>query len=154
MTSDFATRGAHERLRRRPITALALAAAAVSAAWLCVSLFPAQLPAPQDPTYVDNIFASREIVWIVRLLLASAAGVLVIAGTFVVASTVVHMRRGNWLRRAGSFEIAESARRRTASSDGESDGSTDDGDDELTDLRVRLAISSELLEKFIQERGR
>jgi hypothetical protein len=147
------TSGSTHQTRRslRPVAAaVALTAVATSA----VALFPAQLPTPQNPDYLDNIFDSRAIVWIARLLLASAATVLVIAGAFIVASTVVHMRSGHWLARAGPFEISEHTRRRAASRDGESDDSADDRDDELTDLRVRLAISSELLEKFIHERGR
>jgi hypothetical protein len=42
-----------------------------------------------------------------RLLLVSAAGVLAIGGVFIVVSIGIRMRNGEWLRRAGPFEISE-----------------------------------------------
>jgi hypothetical protein len=42
-----------------------------------------------------------------RLLLVAAVLVLAVGGVFVVSSILVRMRKGQWLRRAGPFEIGE-----------------------------------------------
>jgi len=88
------------------LTAVLVTAAA---AWLCVALFPGPLPASPHPDFVDNIFDSRVVVWAARLLLVSAAFVLAVGGVFIVMSTVIRMRNGDWLRRAGPFEVSEAA---------------------------------------------
>ena len=56
---------------------------------------------------MNLVFDSRAVIWAARLLLVSAAVVLAVGGAFVVASTVVRMRNGDWLRRAGPFEVSE-----------------------------------------------
>lgn len=86
-----------------------LAVTAVGVAVLCTALFPARLPAPQDIQVVNVVFDSRPVIWAARLLLVSAAFVLAVGGAFVVASTIVRMRNGDWLRRAGPFEVSEAS---------------------------------------------
>ncbi|HEV2727294.1 MAG TPA: hypothetical protein VGV34_03315 [Solirubrobacterales bacterium] len=41
------------------------------------------------------------------MLLVSAAGVLAFGGIFIVLSIGIRMKNGEWLRRAGPFEISE-----------------------------------------------
>jgi hypothetical protein len=70
-------------------------------------LYPSNLPAATDPDFIDNIFDNRAVIWAARLLLVSAAFVLAVGGIFIVVSTVMRMKNGEWLRRAGPFEISE-----------------------------------------------
>jgi len=86
------------------LTAVLVTAAA---AWLCVVLYPGPLPTSSHPDFVDNIFDNRVVIWAARLLLVSAAFVLATGGLFIVVSTVIRMRNGDWLRRAGPFEVSE-----------------------------------------------
>lgn len=98
--------------------------------------------------YLDAVFASGEMIWIARVLFVTAAIVLMATAAFVVASALVHMRRGRWLMRAGTFEVSEDELRDGTDDRAGSDHASKDVYDELTELRVRLAISSELLEKI------
>lgn len=77
--------------------------------WLAVGLFPTDLPTNSDPSFIDTIFDNRGVIWASRLLLVSAAAVLALGGVFIVASTVIRMKNGEWLRRAGPFEVSERA---------------------------------------------
>lgn len=86
-----------------------LAALVAAALLLAVGLFPADLPVSSEPSFLDTIFDNRGVIWASRLLLVSAAAVLAIGGVFIVASTVVRMKNGDWLRRAGPFEVSETA---------------------------------------------
>lgn len=76
-------------------------------AMLVKGLYPADLPASRDPDFVDNIFDNRGVVWAARLLLVSAAAVLAFGGIFIFVSIGIRMKNGEWLRRAGPFEISE-----------------------------------------------
>lgn len=81
--------------------------AAIGLALLVKGLYPADLPKSRDPDFVDNVFANRAVLWAARLLLVSAAGVLALGGIFIAASIGIRMKNGEWLRRAGPFEISE-----------------------------------------------
>ncbi len=81
--------------------------AAVAVGLLARGLCPAELPASRNPDFVDNIFDNRGVLWGARLLLVSAAGVLAFGGIFIVLSISIRMTNGEWLRRAGPFEISE-----------------------------------------------
>jgi hypothetical protein len=76
---------------------------------LVQDLYPADLPLTKNPDFIDNIFDNRGVVWAARLLLVSAAAVLAFGGLFIVVSTGIRMKNGEWLRRAGPFEISETA---------------------------------------------
>ena len=82
-------------------------ACAIAAILLVKGLYPADLPESRNPDFVDNVFDNRGVLWAARLLLVSAAGVLAIGGIFIVASIGIRMKNGEWLRRAGPFEISE-----------------------------------------------
>jgi len=87
---------------------MALGLACVLAIVLLVNgLYPADLPQSHSPNFVDNVFDNRAVLWAARLLLVSAAGVLAFGGIFIVLSISIRMKNGEWLRRAGPFEISE-----------------------------------------------
>lgn len=112
------------------------------------ALFPVDLPAPSDPNFVDAIFDNRAVIGAARVLLISAAGVLAVGGVFIVASTVVRMRTGDWLKRAGPFEVSETA---VAELEGQIDfwrGAALDGQDEVTELRELLEVSDDLIDQL------
>jgi len=84
-----------------------LLVAAVGIAFLARGLYPVDLPESRDPDFVDNVFDNRAVLLSARLLLVSAAGVLAFGGLFIVISIGHRMRSGDWLRRAGPFEISD-----------------------------------------------
>src|SRR6476469_8631305 len=88
---------------------LCIAVGAVGVALHCKGLYPADLPLTKNPDFLDNVFDNRGVVWAARLLLVSAAAVLAFGGLFIVVSTGIRMKNGEWLRRAGPFEISETA---------------------------------------------
>jgi hypothetical protein len=116
--------------------------------FLMKGLFPADLPQADDPDFVDAIFSNRAVIWTARLLLVSAAVVLVVGGVFIVASIVFRMKAGDWLKRAGPFEVSEAEVaelkdqielwRRTAL----------DGQRETVETKELLEASDELIERL------
>lgn len=104
----------------------------------------------QNPDLVDNVFDNRGVLWAARLLLVSAAAVLAFGGVFIVLSIGIRMKNGEWLRRAGPFEISESL--------GEARGEVStwhraalESQEEVNALRECLEKSDELIERL---RGR
>ena len=100
------------RSRKGTETALAvlgIAVCAVVAALVIKGLYPINLPLTRNPDFIDNVFDNRGVIWAARLLLVSAAAVLAFGGVFIVVSTGIRMKNGEWLRRAGPFEISETA---------------------------------------------
>ena len=93
----------------RALAGVLLTVTGAAVVLLGAALVPGPLPAPRDPQVLDVIFHNRPVIWAARLLLVSAAFVLAVGGAFIVSSTVVRMRNGDWLKRAGPFEIAETA---------------------------------------------
>ncbi|MGN6258799.1 MAG: hypothetical protein ACTHN3_13810 [Solirubrobacterales bacterium] len=91
----------------RTVVSLGLVAACVVVVLLVKGLYPADLPESRNPDFVDNVFDNRGVLWAARLLLVSAAGVLAFGGIFIVVSIGIRMKNGEWLRRAGPFEISE-----------------------------------------------
>jgi len=92
--------------RRR--TALLLLFICIAAmALLIKGLYPVDLPSAQNPDFIDTTFSNRAVLWTARLLLVSAAIVLAFGGFFIVISIGMRMKNGEWLRRAGPFEISE-----------------------------------------------
>lgn len=93
--------------RRTVAGAGGLVVAAIAILLLAKGLYPTDLPESRDPDFIDNIFDNRGVLWAARLLLVSAAGVLAFGGIFIVLSIGIRMKNGEWLRRAGPFEISE-----------------------------------------------
>jgi hypothetical protein len=86
-----------------------LACLAVGAYFLVKGLTPADLPPVGGASFIDGVFHNKGVVLAARLLLVSAAVVLVVGGVFIVASTVRRMANREWLRKAGPFEIPDTA---------------------------------------------
>ncbi len=127
---------------------LIIVACAVGLVLLVKGLYPADLPSTANPNFIDNIFDNRAVVWAARLLLVSAAAVLAFGGVFIVISTGIRMKNGEWLRRAGPFEISETAV-------SEIEGQVDfwrqaalAGQEEVAELTERLEESDELIEQL------
>lgn len=92
----------------RAVAKLALGlACAIAVVLLVKGLYPTDLPQSRSPGFVDNVFDNRGVLWAARLLLVSAAAVLAFGGIFIVLSISIRMKNGEWLRRAGPFEISE-----------------------------------------------
>jgi hypothetical protein len=81
----------------------------VAAALLIKGLYPTDLPSAKDPAFIDSIFHNRAVIWAARLLLMSTAAVLGLGGLFTVISMGIRVKNGEWLRRAGPFEVSEPA---------------------------------------------
>jgi hypothetical protein len=130
------------------MAALFLLALPVGVVFLAIGLFPADLPVNDDPSFIDTIFDNRGVIWAARLLLVSAAAVLAFGGVFIVVSTGIRMKNGEWLRRAGPFEVSETAL-------GEIEGQIEfwreaalAGQEEVAELTERINESDELIEQL------
>jgi hypothetical protein len=93
----------------RPPLSLLVVVCLAGVALLVKGLYPTELPPMANPDFIDNVFDNRAVVWAARLLLVSAAAVLAFGGVFIALSTAIRMKNGEWLRRAGPFEISEVA---------------------------------------------
>lgn len=88
----------------RPREVLLLLAGIAGVALLAKGLYPVDLPSMKDPDFIDTIFDNRGVLWTARLLLVA---VLAFGGFFIVISIGIRMKNGEWLRRAGPFEVSE-----------------------------------------------
>lgn len=82
------------------IAAVVLAALIAAAALAVIQIYPHQLPATKNPSFVDNIFDSRIVILVVRVALMFAAGYIVIS----VVGLIVGRR---WLAELGPFKASE-----------------------------------------------
>lgn len=115
---------------------------------LLKGLFPADLPHADDPNFIDAIFNNKAVIWAARILLVSAAVVLAVGGVFIIASTVVRMKKGDWLKRAGPFEVSEMAVAELEDQIEFWRSTALDGQDEVAELRERLESSDDLIEQL------
>lgn len=130
------------------LAVLLIFAIPVGLVFLAIGMFPADLPANSNPNFIDTIFDNKGVIWAARLLLVSAAAVLAFGGVFIVVSTGIRMKNGEWLRRAGPFEVSETAV-------GEIEGQIDfwrqaalTGQEEVEELTERINESDELIEQL------
>lgn len=86
---------------------LVLLAIALGLFFLVCGLVPADLPPDKNANFIDSIFHNKGVVLAARLLLVSAAVVLAMGGVFIMVSMAIRMKNGEWLKRAGPFEIGE-----------------------------------------------
>lgn len=70
-------------------------------------IYPNHVPSKANPGFIDNIFHSNLVVFATRLVLLSIALVFAFVGAFVITSIVNWIRKGQWLTRAGSFEVSQ-----------------------------------------------
>lgn len=130
------------KIERRALPFLAVSL--VGAVLLAIGMFPADLPAKTNPTFIDTIFDNRGVIWAARLLLVSAAAV---GGIFIVASTAIRMKNGEWLRRAGPFEVSEGS----AAIKGQAEHWREAalaGEEEIAEMQEQLAESDEMIEQI------
>lgn len=113
-------------------------ACAAAVGLLVIGLYPADLPESRNPDFVDNVFDNRGVLWAARLLLVSAAGVLAFGGIFIVVSIGIRMKNGEWLRRAGPFEISEGSLSQAEEEAAFWHGAFQDGQKEIARLREQL----------------
>jgi hypothetical protein len=93
--------------KRTTLAFLGIAVCVAGMVLLVKGLYPVNLPLTENPDFLDIVFDNRGVVWAARLLLVSAAAVLAFGGVFIIVSTGVRMKKGEWLRRAGPFEASE-----------------------------------------------
>jgi hypothetical protein len=93
--------------RRRAVALSLLLICLAAVALLIKGLYPADLPSAHNPDFIDTTFNNRAVLWTARFLLVSAAVVLAYGGFFIVISIGMRMKNGEWLRRAGPFEISD-----------------------------------------------
>ncbi|HEX6455804.1 MAG TPA: hypothetical protein VF009_04725 [Solirubrobacterales bacterium] len=140
--------GARQRATWQGSAAVGLLICIAGAALLIKGLYPTDLPSAKDPAFIDIIFHNRAVIWAARLLLVSAAAVLAFGGFFIVISIVVRMRNEEWLRRAGPFEVSETA---LSEIEGEADfwlNAALDEQEEVVELAERLEEANELIKRF------
>lgn len=125
---------------------MGIALCAVAIVLLAKGLYPVDLPLSKNPDFIDNVFDNRGVIWAARLLLVSAAAVLAFGGVFIVVSIGIRMKQGEWLRRAGPFEVSETTV-------GEIEGQLDQWrstamarQEKVIELTERLDESDELIE--------
>jgi exonuclease VII small subunit len=106
---------------------------------------PDHVTQKQNPNFIDNIFADPVVIAAARIVLLSVAIVLLFGSIYVAASSVVRIKRGQWLRRAGPFEanLAEAE---------EAEEELESVEDMLLDLYSDAIEENEELSERLQER--
>lgn len=105
MNDASAFQGAAPQKRRpaawQTLAAVAVLGCLVAAAVLAVAqIYPSQLPATKNPSFVDNIFDSRVVILLIRVAIIFAAG-------YVVVSVVGLIVGRRWLAELGPFKASE-----------------------------------------------
>lgn len=114
-------------------------------------LYPDEVVEPRDADFLDNIFANRWVLFAARLVLFSAALVAFFAAGFAILSVIQWIRNGQWLRRAGPFEVDAAA---VSTLDDQVElwrGQAQATGDELDELRARLEETDALVEKLYED---
>lgn len=77
--------------------------AVVVGIWAIVDAFPSSAPKKANPGWLDVIFENRFAIWFGRLTLFAAVLASLFLALYVVASIVMRMNKGHWLRSGGPF---------------------------------------------------
>ena len=125
-----------------------LVVALLVVALLVKGLYPADLSPHTDSDFVNSIFHNKGVVLAARLLLVSAAVVLAVAGVYIVLSVAIRMKKGEWLRKAGLFEIAETEISNIESQIDRWRAAAEAGEEEVEELTKRIEESDELIEQL------
>ena len=129
------------------VVVLALLVGAVAGAF---EIWPDQVSAGDDPSWLDSIFASKTVLFAARVVLFSAAVVLFVGAAFIVASIVVRWREKQLLHRIGPFEISD-VRGAVASLEQQIEELqlvATAGEEEINSLRESLAETEDLAQHF------
>jgi hypothetical protein len=114
---------------------------------------PDKVREADNPTFLDSIFANAAVIGAARIVLLSLAIVLLFGSIYVAASSVVRIRRGQWLRRAGPFEShLDEAKEELDELDSLLDLYTESVD-ENAELAARLAERDQQLEQLAAAYG-
>jgi len=119
--------------------------------FLVHALVPADLPPDKSANFIDSIFHNRGVVLAARLLLVSAAVVLAMGGVYIVISMGIRMANGQWLKRAGPFEIGEKEIGAIETEIANWRKAAEAGEEEIDELTRRLKASDELIEELEQD---
>lgn len=125
-----------------------LVCVSVGAYFLVKGLTPADLPTTGSASFIDGVFHNKGVVLAARLLLVSAAVVLAVGGVFIVASTIRRMANREWLRKAGPFEIPDTA---VSEVEGQLEHwrqMAQAGEEEIADLTEELREAEEMIEQL------
>ncbi len=123
----------------------------VAGFFLVRGLIPADLPPDASANFVDSIFHNKGVVLAARLLLVSAAVVLAMGGVYIVISMGIRMANGQWLKRAGPFEIGEKEIGAIETEIANWRKAAEAGEEEVEELTSRLRASDELIEELEQD---
>lgn len=123
----------------------------VGLVFVVVGLAPADLPPDKSSNFIDSIFHNKGVILAARLLLVSAAVVLAMGGVFIIASMIIRMKNGEWLKRAGPFEIGESALTDIESQIERWRKAAKAGEEEVSELSGRIQVSDELITELQDE---
>jgi hypothetical protein len=113
-------------------------------------IYPDDVVEPDDADFLDNIFANKFVLFAARLVLFSLALVAFFAAGFAILSVVQWIKNGQWLRRAGPFEVAEQAVSTLQDQIDLWKGIAESTGQELEELRERLQETDQLVEKLYE----
>jgi chromosome segregation ATPase len=85
------------------------------------------------------------------LLLVSAAVVLAMGGVYIMISMGIRMASGQWLKRAGPFEIGDKEIGAIETEIANWKKAAEAGEEEVEELTTRLKASDELIEELEQD---
>ena len=135
-------------IRSRPTAILLIALATAAAIAFFLGSYPDEVPAKSDPGFIDNIFASRFVVFMARLA-------LVALGAYVVLSMAALIWSRRWLSQVGpggvkvddiSQSIAEYEQRNRVLTD-----ELAEAGETIEDLQRGLEESNEVLESLQED---
>ena len=129
----------NERLKKWPArgVAIGLVGGAIAVA---VALYPHYIKLGKNPSLVDQIFQSRTIVVLIRVVLLFAAG-------FIVASLLARIWNRQWLSKAGPFEISD-----VVDLTGELDAAEANlahAEEDINKLNLRISASDRTIEELL-----
>jgi hypothetical protein len=119
--------------------------------FLVRGLVPTDLPPTKGANFIDSIFHNKGVILAARLLLVSAAVVLAMGGVYIMVSMGIRMANGQWLKRAGPFEIGEKEIGAIETEIANWQKAAEAGDEEIAALAKRLKESDELIEELEQD---
>jgi hypothetical protein len=96
------------RLMQGAVVLVLLALAGLAVAGL-FEVWPDKVQEGTDPSWIDNVFASKTVVFGARVVLFSAAVVLFFGAAYTVLSIIHRIHSREWLREIGPFKISEQA---------------------------------------------